>query len=95
MTTCCCALAGTRACQSCPNNSWSVPARDWYTMPVMGQRVIEKYQDGKLIERIIENPTLTITTPDIKYHPNVWPAGPTPLTNGSADLSAPKQGDPK
>ena len=57
---CCCSLAGTRACLSCPNGwEWN-GALYWFIPPwVVGEpkpkRVIEKFdKDGKLIERVTE-----------------------------------------
>ena len=92
MVSCCCSLAGTRACDSCPNGP-SRGSSNYFPIPMSGQRIIEKYQDGKLIERIVENPTLTtFTVPGIQISgTNII----IPLKNSSADLSNPQQGAPQ
>ena len=52
MSTCCCSLAGTRACDTCPNGPSRYPYQIW-PIPIR-TKIIEKYENGKLIERIIE-----------------------------------------
>jgi len=53
MTICCCSLAGTRACETCPNNTDITRYGEWTYIPAY--KVIEKYdKDGNLIERITE-----------------------------------------
>ena len=72
MVSCCCSLAGTRACETCPNS----PMKSIQFVPIMqNQKIIEKYENGKLIERTIEGaiptgnydfgfrPTVDFTTP--------------------------------
>ncbi len=64
MSSCCCSLAGTRACFTCPNgpNQYSpyMTYPVYYqnipqTYPSPSKKITEKYdKDGKLIERIIE-----------------------------------------
>ena len=55
--TCCCSLAGTVACWTCPN--WTIycfpKSPDNYTFTTPVKRVIEKFDEkGNLIERITE-----------------------------------------
>ena len=60
MSTCCCTLAGTRACENCPNGPMRVPWMGKYEpIPYVQyphtRRIVEKFdENGKLIERIIE-----------------------------------------
>lgn len=69
MRVCCCSLAGTDACKTCLNGSVSTFTnywnwwQDWYVPEGTGyvknsyKKVTEKYdKDGKLIERIVEEP---------------------------------------
>jgi hypothetical protein len=55
MLICCCSLAGTKACLTCPqylNQAWTAPP---FSNTVKGRRVTKKYDDkGNLIEEIIE-----------------------------------------
>lgn len=57
MMSCCCSLAGTNACLTCPNytiQQWVVP-KEYIEVPKKTKRIIEKFnEDGKLIERITE-----------------------------------------
>lgn len=65
MRTCCCQLAGTVACRTCPSNVWMDSTENhlpFTPIPVAGQRIIEKYVDGKLVERVVENPPFTQTS---------------------------------
>ena len=89
MISCCCSLAGTRACDSCPNGP-SRGSSNYFPIPMSGQRIIEKYQYGKLVERIVENPTLTtFTLPGFQVPgPNII----TPLKDSPVDLSNQQQG---
>ena len=57
---CCCSLAGTRACFYCSRHPYQpepsisqpiIPCEFGIERP---KRIIEKYEDGKLIERIVE-----------------------------------------
>ena len=56
MLACCCTLAGTAACKTCPSYVQMFGDHTVYPRFKPGlQRVTEKYEDGKLVERIIED----------------------------------------
>jgi hypothetical protein len=57
-------MAGTRACMSCPQNlgTWTIkPVYEWKfnyatidDLIIRNKKITEKFEDGKLTERIIE-----------------------------------------
>jgi len=55
MNICCCQLAGTQACEDCPNNKM-MPQWEFRTNYFQPKEIIkEKYDNkGRLIEKIIE-----------------------------------------
>ena len=57
MITCCCSMAGTKACLACPQyqNMMYSDQIKIYPNIIPTKKTIEKYnENGKLIERIIE-----------------------------------------
>lgn len=59
MRVCCCTLAGTRACWTCPNNGdygWNTPRYEyWWTVPDYTPPTIENWKEA--IDRLTQKKT--------------------------------------
>lgn len=55
MLICCCSLAGTKACLSCPNYINAFGGHIQNEGSGFNKKVTEYYEDGKLVKRVIED----------------------------------------